>query len=71
MTATEPDTRNEANEETEDPSLLEDEIICASCGSRDDVQPHPRMECVLFCVECLEIALGPMDRRRFGIGTQS
>ena len=41
---------------------------CACCGERDNVVPHPRMELVLICTDCLEGSMLPVELFELGVG---
>jgi len=41
---------------------------CASCGSRHGVRPHPTLEAVEFCLDCLDRAMTPADYDELGGG---
>ncbi len=41
---------------------------CACCGERENVAPHPKMELVLICSDCLESSLLPVELFELGVG---
>jgi CBS domain-containing protein len=41
---------------------------CAACGSPHGVRPHPKLESVEFCLDCLELETTPIDYAELGIG---
>ena len=44
------------------------DLRCACCGARENVAPHPRMELVLICADCLEGSMLPIELFELGVG---
>lgn len=49
-------------------SRADPDLRCACCGESENVAPHPRMELVLICADCLEGSMLPVELFELGVG---